>query len=121
ISDGAAPRDRVGACRGAAAADVRVAVECVARGAVPGRTQPRCAGRIARVQRRGAERAHETGCDLNSLAGIRVIEVSDQFTAIGGRVLAELGADVIVVEPPTGSADRNRPPFARDAPGPDAS
>jgi crotonobetainyl-CoA:carnitine CoA-transferase CaiB-like acyl-CoA transferase len=36
-------------------------------------------------------------------------------------VLAELGADVIVVEPPTGSADRNRPPFARDAPGPDAS
>jgi crotonobetainyl-CoA:carnitine CoA-transferase CaiB-like acyl-CoA transferase len=36
-------------------------------------------------------------------------------------VLAELGADVIVVEPPTGSSHRSRPPFALDIPGPDAS
>ncbi|WP_278185191.1 CoA transferase [Mycobacterium mantenii] len=52
---------------------------------------------------------------------MRVVEISDQFTPIGGRVLAELGADVIVVEPPTGSPHRSRPPFALEVPGPDAS
>jgi crotonobetainyl-CoA:carnitine CoA-transferase CaiB-like acyl-CoA transferase len=36
-------------------------------------------------------------------------------------VLAELGADVIVVERPEGSSDRSRPPFALRASGPDAS
>jgi crotonobetainyl-CoA:carnitine CoA-transferase CaiB-like acyl-CoA transferase len=40
---------------------------------------------------------------------------------VGGRILAELGADVIVVEPPGGSPHRSRPPFAHDSPGPDAS
>jgi len=36
-------------------------------------------------------------------------------------VLAELGADVIVVEPPEGSMHRSRPPFALSASGPEAS
>ncbi|WP_082945476.1 CoA transferase [Mycobacterium sp. E2733] len=58
---------------------------------------------------------------MNALAGLRVVEISDQFTAIGGRVLAELGADVIVVEPPDGSSHRLRPPFAGDRSGPDTS
>ncbi|HET9891322.1 MAG TPA: CoA transferase, partial [Mycobacterium sp.] len=87
-------------------------MECYAGGALPRRTQPRGAGRIARSQRSGTARTDEAGCDLNALAGIRVVEISDQFTPIGGRVLAELGADVIVVEPPTGSPHRSRPPFA---------
>ncbi len=59
----------------------------------------------------------EARCDLSSLRGLRVIEISDQFTAVGARVLAELGADVIVVEPPTGSPHRSRPPFVDDEPG----
>jgi crotonobetainyl-CoA:carnitine CoA-transferase CaiB-like acyl-CoA transferase len=63
----------------------------------------------------------EAGCDLSALADLRVVELSGQFTAVGGRVLAELGADVIVVEPPTGSAQRSRPPFVDDEPGPDRS
>lgn len=50
-----------------------------------------------------------------------MVEIGDQFTAIGGRLLAELGADVIVVEPPTGSPHRSRPPFALNSPGPDTS
>lgn len=56
-------------------------------------------------------------CDLTSLSDIRVVEISDQFTPVGARVLAELGADVIVVEPPEGSPDRARPPFVDDEPG----
>ena len=43
------------------------------------------------------------------------------FTPIGGRVLAELGAEVIVVERPGGSPQRMRPPFVDDEPGVDRS
>lgn len=60
-------------------------------------------------------------CDLSALAGLRVIEISGQFTPVAGRVLAELGADVIVVEPPSGSAHRQRPPFVDDERGADRS
>ena len=35
--------------------------------------------------------------------------------------MAELGADVIVVEPPSGSPQRSRPPFVDDEPGGDRS
>lgn len=49
------------------------------------------------------------------------MEISDQFTPVGGRVLAELGAEVIVVEPPQGSPHRLRPPFVDDEPGVDRS
>jgi crotonobetainyl-CoA:carnitine CoA-transferase CaiB-like acyl-CoA transferase len=47
--------------------------------------------------------------------------MSDQFTPVGGRVLAELGAEVIVVEPPQGSPHRLRPPFVDEEPGVDRS
>lgn len=49
------------------------------------------------------------------------MEISDQFTPVGGRVLAELGAEVIVVEPPQGSPHRLRPPFVDDESGVDRS
>ncbi|MDG4669126.1 CoA transferase [Mycobacterium sp. 236(2023)] len=55
------------------------------------------------------------------MADLRVIEISDQYTPIAGRTLAELGAEVIVVEPPTGSPHRRRPPFVDDEPGADRS
>ncbi|MDV3132089.1 CoA transferase [Mycobacterium sp. 29Ha] len=49
------------------------------------------------------------------------MEISDQFTPVGGRVLAELGAEVIVVEPAQGSPHRLRPPFVDDESGVDRS
>ncbi|WP_255507372.1 CoA transferase [Mycolicibacterium sp. 018/SC-01/001] len=55
------------------------------------------------------------------MADLRVIEISGQYTGIAGRVLAELGADVIVVEPPNGSPERTRPPFVGDEPGAERS
>src|SRR5215212_6738666 len=41
---------------------------------------------------------------------MRVLQIgAGEATAIAGMVLAENGADVVVVEPPEGSSDRNRP------------
>ncbi|OBI67238.1 carnitine dehydratase [Mycobacterium sp. E796] len=58
---------------------------------------------------------------MNALSGLRVVEISGQFTPVGGRLLAELGAEVVVVEPPAGSSHRSRPPFAHGNIGPDTS
>ncbi|HZQ35965.1 MAG TPA: CoA transferase [Dehalococcoidia bacterium] len=46
------------------------------------------------------------------LHGINVVEVADPLTEHAGRVLAELGATVWLVEPPGGSATRQRRPYA---------
>jgi crotonobetainyl-CoA:carnitine CoA-transferase CaiB-like acyl-CoA transferase len=59
----------------------------------------------------------QTGVDLDDaqpLSGRRVLEFGNRLTAYCGKVLADLGADVILVEPPTGSVMRSLPPF-RDA------
>ncbi|GAB4332466.1 MAG: CoA transferase [Dehalococcoidia bacterium] len=45
------------------------------------------------------------------LAGIRVVDLATDRAELAGRVLADLGADVIVVEPPGGSASRRTGPF----------
>ena len=49
-----------------------------------------------------------------ALAGLRVIDLANSRGEMAGRVLADLGAEVICVEPPGGSASRRRPPFAAD-------
>ena len=41
-----------------------------------------------------------------ALAGIRVIDLATSRAELAGRVLADLGADVIKVEPPGGSDAR---------------
>jgi crotonobetainyl-CoA:carnitine CoA-transferase CaiB-like acyl-CoA transferase len=46
------------------------------------------------------------------LAGVRVIDLATERAELAGRVLADLGADVIKVEPPEGAAARRLPPFA---------
>jgi crotonobetainyl-CoA:carnitine CoA-transferase CaiB-like acyl-CoA transferase len=55
------------------------------------------------------------------LDGLRVIELSDPLCAWAGKLLADLGADVVVVEPPGGSAQRRFEPFLDDVPGPERS
>ena len=44
---------------------------------------------------------------MSMLAGLRVLEIADGMTDVGGRMLAELGADVAVVLPET-QANRTR-------------
>jgi len=46
------------------------------------------------------------------LAHLRVIDLTDLRGAFAGRLLADLGADVIKVEPPGGDPGRWQPPFA---------
>src|SRR5882757_6988874 len=51
------------------------------------------------------------------LDDVRVLEVSAPETMLAGRILADLGADVVVVEPPAGSPARRLAPFLDDTPG----
>ena len=53
------------------------------------------------------------------LAPYRVLDLSDETGQSCGKILADLGADVIKVEPPGGDPARRRPPFVDDEPGPD--
>src|SRR5580658_1038175 len=45
------------------------------------------------------------------LAGLRVVDMADEKAELCGRVLADLGAEVIRVEPPGGAVSRTLPPF----------
>lgn len=51
------------------------------------------------------------------LAGLRIIELCDELGQLVGKLLADMGADVIKVEPPEGSAARRLGPFVDDVPG----
>ncbi len=47
------------------------------------------------------------------LAGIRVIDIATERGELAGRLLADLGAEVIKIEPPGGSPSRRLPPFIK--------
>ncbi len=53
----------------------------------------------------------------SALSGIRVIEVAGSTSQYCGKMFAELGADVILVEPPNGATTRNEEPFVGDQAG----
>ena len=46
-----------------------------------------------------------------ALEGVRVVDCATTRAELTGRVLADLGADVIKLEPPGGAAARRLPPF----------
>ncbi|HEY6426855.1 MAG TPA: CoA transferase [Acidimicrobiales bacterium] len=64
-----------------------------------------------------------TGAETSpgALEGVRVVELASEHGALAGKILADLGAEVIVVEPPGGHASRRFEPFLDDAPGPERS
>lgn len=53
------------------------------------------------------------------LAGVKVLEFSGTSTMYAGQLLADFGADVVVVEPPSGARGRRVPPFLDHRPGAD--
>jgi benzylsuccinate CoA-transferase BbsE subunit len=59
------------------------------------------------------------GCEL--LKGFRMLDLSDEKGALCGKIFADLGADVIKVEPPGGCSTRRIAPFLEDQPGADSS
>ncbi|MDA0978458.1 MAG: CoA transferase [Proteobacteria bacterium] len=54
---------------------------------------------------------------MSVLKGMRVIELASERIAFAGKLMADMGADVILVEPPGGDAARGYPPFIDDEPG----
>ncbi len=58
---------------------------------------------------------------MSALTGVRVIELANDPIAWGGKLLADMGADVILVEPPEGDRARGYGPFVDDEPGDDRS
>ena len=55
------------------------------------------------------------------LGHVQIVDLTDLRGALAGRILADLGADVIKVEPPGGDTDRWRAPFAGNVAAPDRS
>ena len=55
------------------------------------------------------------------LDSYRVLDLTDDSGALCGKVRAELGADVVKVEPPGGDPSRNVGPFYHDSPDPEKS
>lgn len=55
------------------------------------------------------------------LTDVRVLDLTDELGAYCAKLLADLGADVIKVEPPGGAPGRFRAPFAHDQEGPETS
>lgn len=57
----------------------------------------------------------------SALAGLRVIEIASPLTSYCGKMFADMGADVVLVEPPAGSRPRHERPFIADTPGTESS
>ncbi len=55
------------------------------------------------------------------LAGLRVIELAGERSAFAGKLMAGMGADVVLVEPPGGDRSRQYEPFLEDLAGPERS
>jgi crotonobetainyl-CoA:carnitine CoA-transferase CaiB-like acyl-CoA transferase len=55
------------------------------------------------------------------LAGLRVLELADHKGQFCGKLLGDLGADVVKIEPPGGEPCRLVGPFLDDLPGPERS
>lgn len=55
------------------------------------------------------------------LSPYRVLDLTDERGLLCGKILADLGADVLQIEPPGGNSARRIAPFYRDDPHPDHS
>jgi crotonobetainyl-CoA:carnitine CoA-transferase CaiB-like acyl-CoA transferase len=52
------------------------------------------------------------------ISGLRVLDLAGLSGIYGTKLLADLGADVVRIEPPGGDPMREAPPFFHDEPGP---
>ncbi len=54
---------------------------------------------------------------MSALGPFRVVELANEKLSFAGKLLGDMGADVILVEPPGGDPSRHYPPFVDDEPG----
>jgi len=59
--------------------------------------------------------------ETTALAGLRVLDLSDETASFCSKLLADMGAQVIKVEPPGGARSRWRGPFRGNTPHPEES
>ena len=69
---------------------------------------------------RGAQSGVPDGINF-LLAPYRVLDLTDERGLLAGKILADLGADVVQIEPPGGNPARNIGPFYGDDPRPEKS
>ncbi len=62
------------------------------------------------------ERVSRVSSDHGALSGIRVLELTDEKGQWCGKLLGDMGADVIKIEPPGGTSAREVGPFYHDNP-----
>jgi len=55
------------------------------------------------------------------LTGLRILELADETGQFCGKLLGDLGADVVKIEPPCGERNRHVGPFLDDIPHPERS
>jgi len=55
------------------------------------------------------------------LSGLRVLDLTDESGWLAGKILGDLGADVIKVEPPGGDREGRRPPYLHGVADPERS
>lgn len=65
--------------------------------------------------------AHMLNAAPSALEGLRVLDLSGAMGNYAGKLFADMGADVVLVEPPGGSELRREPPFIDDVPGAERS
>ncbi len=53
---------------------------------------------------------------MSALNGTRIVELANERVAWAGKLMGDMGADVVLVEPPGGETSRGHAPFAEDAP-----
>lgn len=64
-----------------------------------------------------AQDRHGRAPEIAALDGVRVLDLADESAVFATRILADLGADVILIEPPGGSPARRLAPHLSDEPG----
>ena len=62
-------------------------------------------------RRREGEAGMATTSSPQLLPGVRVLDLTDDKGLLAGKLLADIGADVILVEPPGGNPARHLGPF----------
>ena len=65
--------------------------------------------------------ASAPGPPSGPLTGLRVVELCDEAGELAGKLLGDMGADVVKVEPPEGARTRGSEPFLGDEPHPERS